>query len=112
MQYSSTVSREIRDYFLCPICKNYFKEPTTCVCGHTFCMECLTGHKKSQSQYTALQCPVCKAKVKEIGERNIIIENLIASLIAEVANKRKEKGNWLFSRRNILGQKGNSKGTI
>ena len=92
---SSIDLSSIREYFVCPICKNYFKEPTTCACGHTFCKKCISSYKDSTSETgyysNTFKCPVCKSNLQTIEEKNVIIDNLLGSLIPEVANKRREK---------------------
>jgi hypothetical protein len=46
----------------CPICLSDFQGPITVPCGHTFCKQCLTDHKKSRNHL----CPVCRAKLPSI----------------------------------------------
>ncbi|XP_043852192.1 probable E3 ubiquitin-protein ligase TRIML1 [Dromiciops gliroides] len=49
---------KIQKELLCPICKDYFKDPITIDCSHCFCQHCLLSHWKEAS--TPFSCPVCQ----------------------------------------------------
>ncbi|XP_051830933.1 tripartite motif-containing protein 43-like [Antechinus flavipes] len=43
----------------CSICRNYFSEPVTLHCGHSFCRECLSSCWRAAATQ-ALSCPECR----------------------------------------------------
>jgi hypothetical protein len=61
----------------CQICMDLLTEPTTTVCGHTYCKICLIRYLK-----TKLNCPMCRKPIlqsKENLAKNVILENIIKS---------------------------------
>ncbi|KAJ3678293.1 hypothetical protein LUZ60_002096 [Juncus effusus] len=44
--------------FNCPVCMNPLTEPSSTICGHIFCKECITMAIKAQKK-----CPTCRRKL-------------------------------------------------
>ena len=80
-----------KDYLICPICKNYFKEPTTIGCQHTFCIKCIKSHANQHHTVHSVNCPVCKETCAIHYKKNCVIEALLESVIPEITSKRRQK---------------------
>lgn len=66
---------EIEPEYECQICMDLLVEPSTTVCGHTFCKICLIKYLK-----TKLNCPMCRKPIlqsKDSISKNVIMENII-----------------------------------
>ena len=48
---------KVPDYLFCYICHEVFDRPSRIMCGHTFCLDCISGWLKKQSN-----CPQCRQK--------------------------------------------------
>lgn len=60
----------------CPICLEIFSDPTTLMCGHSFCTSCITETVKALKSEI---CPLCKKPIIEDIEDlnpNIVLKNL------------------------------------
>lgn len=62
----------------CSICMEYYKNPTTISCSHTFCKDCIT---KWQSPL----CPICRVKYKQL--KFSPIEPIMCSLVVKCVSK-------------------------
>ena len=47
-----------KDIFLCSICADYMVLPSTLMCGHNYCKECIV--KWIDEQGKGVSCPVCR----------------------------------------------------
>uniref|UniRef100_A0A8C4ZPU4 FinTRIM family, member 82 n=1 Tax=Gadus morhua TaxID=8049 RepID=A0A8C4ZPU4_GADMO len=48
------------DYFSCPLCVSLLRDPVAIPCGHSFCMDCISGYW-NDADYTGIYiCPQCK----------------------------------------------------
>ncbi|XP_074158484.1 tripartite motif-containing protein 43-like [Sminthopsis crassicaudata] len=54
--------QQLQSQITCPICGNYFCEPVTIGCGHSFCRACLP-----RSAATAFSCPECRQMTQVRG---------------------------------------------
>ena len=62
----------LEEFFSCPICLDILQEPTTTICGHNFCSNCI---KK-----TNYECAVCRKILVEEGVSiNYQIKNILES---------------------------------
>jgi len=51
------------EHYQCTICSDVFAHPTSLLCGHTFCFECIfTWYIVHKNQ----QCPICRQDVNQI----------------------------------------------
>lgn len=79
-------------YFICTICQDYFKEPTTIGCGHTFCSVCIRECRKSQeSRNFNVKCPVCRVDSFLQGGKNVAMQGLMERIVPHIVAKRREK---------------------
>ena len=71
---------DISDEYKCQICLDLLVEPTTTVCGHSFCKNCLIQFLESNSEQ---KCPLCRSPIYQLIEninKNISLENIIKNL--------------------------------
>ncbi|XP_072405875.1 uncharacterized protein [Chiloscyllium punctatum] len=83
---ASRLRDSLIDLAICSICQNFFNDPVTLGCGHTFCRSCVEKQKLNI-------CPECKEKVLE---RRLSVNRTVLGL-ADKARKVKlaEKENQL-----------------
>uniref|UniRef100_A0A8D0GCG8 Uncharacterized protein n=1 Tax=Sphenodon punctatus TaxID=8508 RepID=A0A8D0GCG8_SPHPU len=69
---SGTPPQGIQEEDKCPICLEYFADPVNVECGHSFCRACITRHREiwTKGEYGPLECPVCKARIRERNFRS------------------------------------------
>lgn len=70
---------EIESDLTCAICSFLFEKPTTVICGHTFCNECIIKFLGFQPK-----CPVCKYPILGFQKLN---SNVAVQAIVEVFKK-------------------------
>ncbi|XP_071503854.1 uncharacterized protein [Diadema antillarum] len=70
----------------CPICLALFNQPTSLVCSHTFCKECLECVFQTQPDQQTITCPVCRKVTSvpsgDVGKLQINVP--LSSLVDEV----------------------------
>ncbi|XP_053187928.1 finTRIM family, member 82 [Scomber japonicus] len=72
------------DYFSCTLCQNLLKDPVAIPCGHSFCMDCISGYW-NEADYTGIYiCPQCKIT---FTQRPVLRPNATLSLVAEKIKK-------------------------
>jgi hypothetical protein len=55
--------RLLEESLLCPICSEYFENPHSINCGHSFCSMCIRKHlDRNFNVITFNQCPMCREK--------------------------------------------------
>ncbi|XP_012593148.2 tripartite motif-containing protein 64-like [Microcebus murinus] len=64
---------------ICTICMNYFIDPVTIDCGHSFCRPCLSLYWEKSP--TPMSCPECR----EISEKTNFKTNLVLKKLASLA---------------------------
>ncbi|XP_006218436.2 tripartite motif-containing protein 64C-like [Vicugna pacos] len=74
---------------ICSICMNYFIDPVTTDCGHSFCSPCL--HLCWEEALTPLSCPECRA----VSEKPEFKTNIVLKRLASLA--RQAKANHISS---------------
>ncbi|XP_051846674.1 E3 ubiquitin-protein ligase TRIM11-like [Antechinus flavipes] len=66
--------QQLQSQITCSICWNYFCEPVTIRCGHSFCRACLPS-----STATAFSCPECR-QVSQVRELPVCINGSLVEL--------------------------------
>ncbi|XP_008147435.2 tripartite motif-containing protein 43-like [Eptesicus fuscus] len=72
----SALQQNFQKELTCAICLNYFINPVTMDCGHSFCCSCLyVSGEKAESP----TCPVCREPSEQnIFKTNITLQNLVS----------------------------------
>ena len=78
----------------CGICHEFLAVPMMISCGHNYCYECLRNWFSSNST-RELNCPNCRVSVIDEPRLNLVLEQLIDTVLQLVWKKRKKmfKGN-------------------
>ncbi|XP_076024715.1 finTRIM family, member 82 [Genypterus blacodes] len=72
------------DYFSCPLCVNLLRDPVAIPCGHSFCMDCISGYW-NEADYTGIYiCPQCKIT---FTQRPVLRPNATLTMVAEKIKK-------------------------
>ncbi|GAA6218445.1 tripartite motif-containing protein 16-like [Lates japonicus] len=72
------------DYFSCSLCQNLLRDPVAIPCGHSFCMDCISGYW-NEADYTGIYiCPQCKIT---FTQRPVLRPNATLSMVAEKIKK-------------------------
>ena len=86
------------DYFSCSLCLNLLKDPVAIPCGHSFCMDCISGYW-NEADYTGIYiCPQCKIT---FTQRPVLRPNATLSMVAEKIKKSGLNLNLNMSQGNI-----------
>ncbi|XP_078541624.1 E3 ubiquitin-protein ligase TRIM39-like [Lissotriton helveticus] len=57
----AAAARALRDEATCSICLDYFNDPVSIDCGHSFCRSCITDCNKGP---VAAACPQCRQRIR------------------------------------------------
>ncbi|XP_029925693.1 finTRIM family, member 82 [Myripristis murdjan] len=72
------------DYFSCPLCVSLLRDPVAIPCGHSFCMDCISGYW-NEADYTGIYiCPQCKIT---FTQRPVLRPNATLAMVAEKIKK-------------------------
>ncbi|KAA8586434.1 hypothetical protein FQN60_000270 [Etheostoma spectabile] len=72
------------DYFSCSLCVNLLRDPVAIPCGHSFCMDCISGYW-NDADYTGIYiCPQCKIT---FTQRPVLRPNATLNMVAEKIKK-------------------------
>lgn len=72
------------DYFSCTLCRSLLRDPVAIPCGHSFCMDCISGYW-NEADYTGIYiCPQCKIT---FTQRPVLRPNATLSMVAEKIKK-------------------------
>ncbi|KAK9980017.1 hypothetical protein ABG768_013417 [Culter alburnus] len=73
-----------QEQFSCSICLDLLKDPVTIHCGHSYCMNCITGCWDQDDQKRVYSCPQCR---QTFTPRPVLGKN---TMLAEVLEKLKQ----------------------
>ncbi|XP_066515042.1 finTRIM family, member 82 [Hoplias malabaricus] len=72
------------DYFSCHLCASLLRDPVAIPCGHSFCMDCISGYW-NEADYTGIYiCPQCRIT---FTQRPVLRPNATLTKVAEKIKK-------------------------
>ena len=110
--------KALEESILCPICGEFFENPHSLKCGHSFCSVCIRKHlDRSINPNTFESCPSCKEKCTTFDlradrvlcsvvlnfkeSRRVLIDSVQKSALRDSQRGEKELGNRGSSHSNI-----------
>ncbi|KAM4632083.1 E3 ubiquitin/ISG15 ligase TRIM25-like [Discoglossus pictus] len=74
-------SADLTENLNCPICTDIYTNPTTLICGHTYCMDCITNTWDNQDDKDST-CPECRLRFRIRPElkRNMTLCKMVEKL--------------------------------
>ncbi|XP_068102669.1 E3 ubiquitin-protein ligase TRIM58-like [Hyperolius riggenbachi] len=72
-------SADLKDELNCSICLQFYNEPITLRCGHSFCLGCIRSVLDTQDSLKVYTCPECRAEYPKRPElqRNMKLCNIV-----------------------------------
>ncbi|KAL2091426.1 hypothetical protein ACEWY4_013689 [Coilia grayii] len=77
---------EDRDPFCCSVCLDPLRDPVTIPCGHSYCMNCISGCWDQEGQKSEYSCPQCR---ETFSPRPVLKKSTV---LAELVDKMKNSG--------------------
>ncbi|XP_078073445.1 zinc-binding protein A33-like [Mustelus asterias] len=77
---SRELFKSISEDAICPSCLDFFNDPVTLECGHSFCRSCITQCWEKKDVFA---CPQCR---EEFPERNLRVNGALANLSEKTRN--------------------------
>ncbi|XP_031426978.1 tripartite motif-containing protein 16-like [Clupea harengus] len=75
-----------QDIFTCPVCLDILNYPVTILCGHTYCMGCITSCWDREDQKGVYSCPQCR---QTFTPRPVLNKNsIVAELVEQIKKTR------------------------
>ncbi|KAM8946085.1 E3 ubiquitin-protein ligase TRIM47 isoform 2-T2 [Pelodytes ibericus] len=75
------------EYLRCPVCLDLFREPVTILCGHTFCMACITQCWSLQGAPTS--CPQCRCLFCSDPRPRLCKNSILSQMVEDFSNPRR-----------------------
>ncbi|XP_056090527.1 tripartite motif-containing protein 16-like [Rhinichthys klamathensis goyatoka] len=75
-----------QNQFNCSVCLDLLKNPVTIPCGHSYCMNCITGCWDQDDQKGVYSCPQCR---QTFTTRPVLGKNTMLAEVVENLRKRK-----------------------
>ncbi|XP_063062576.1 tripartite motif-containing protein 16-like protein [Engraulis encrasicolus] len=71
-----------QDQFTCAICLDLLKDPVTIHCGHSFCMDCISGCWDQEDPKGVYSCPQCRQTFtpRPVPGRNTMLAEVVEKL--------------------------------
>ncbi|XP_076118863.1 E3 ubiquitin/ISG15 ligase TRIM25-like [Alosa pseudoharengus] len=71
-----------QDEFNCCVCLDLLKDPVTVSCGHSFCLNCITGCWNKEDQKGVYSCPQCRETFtpRPVLRRNTMLTEVMEKL--------------------------------
>ncbi|KAG5283057.1 hypothetical protein AALO_G00037820 [Alosa alosa] len=71
-----------QDEFNCCVCLDLLRDPVTVSCGHSFCLNCITGCWNQEDQKGVYSCPQCRETFtpRPVLRRNTMLTEVIEKL--------------------------------
>lgn len=90
--FPGMASADVKAELCCSICKEFYKDPVTLICGHSYCRVCITKTFQHQGKED-YKCPICSRYFKVLPELNAnwSLRNL-ADRLSSIDLRSKEPG--------------------
>ncbi|XP_074975603.1 zinc finger protein RFP isoform X1 [Caretta caretta] len=80
-------AKTLQDELTCPICLEYFKDPVSLGCDHSFCRACITQCRGGFA--THISCPQCR---KTFPQRNLRLNRQLRNIVEAARKLRLQTG--------------------
>ncbi|KAI4886522.1 hypothetical protein NFI96_010302, partial [Prochilodus magdalenae] len=78
----ASISLLDENQFSCPVCLDVLNNPVTTACGHSFCLDCITGCWNQEDQKGLYSCPQCRHSFtpRPVLHKNVMIADMMEKL--------------------------------
>ena len=94
--------QKIKDEITCSICSDFFTDPKTAPCLHTFCKICLEKSiEMNKTLKRVARCPLCRAELTQDDVR-LIPNNFVTKRLVEIYCQQEERRKSRIARQRHL----------